>query len=205
LFGEIHPRVAASLSMLSRFYRHANRWPEAEAAARQSVAIAGQIFDEGHPDLTFPMYELAAVLNKNGATAEARELLQQVVVWERTSLGPDNHDLGMSLKAYGETLLNLAEFGEAESILRESQDIFLRLHSSPRALDAVETLLGLVYMRSGRLREAEDILGVADGTLPNDVEDAELAARERAIAELELARETARAAETRLNGFSDAP
>jgi len=194
LFGEIHPRVAASMSMLSRFYQHAGRWEEAEATARKSVAIAEQIFEDGHPDLTFPMYELAAVLNEKGKTGEARDILQQVVTWERVSLGPDNHDLGMSLKAYGETLLNLAEFDEAENILREAQDIFLRLQSSPRSLDATETLLGLVYLRSGRLHEAASILGSGDGTGPGDTDEGGMADRQRAIDELRRAEDRADAA-----------
>jgi tetratricopeptide (TPR) repeat protein len=100
----------------------------------------------------------------------------------------------MSLKAYGETLLNLAEFAEAENILREAQDIFLRLQSSPGSLDATETLLGLVYLRSGRLREADSILGAADGAVPDDIDDSAMPDRQRAIAELRRAKDKTAAA-----------
>lgn len=166
VYGEIHPRVGTTVSMLAGFYRQQNKWDEAETAARKSVRIAEQIFDSGHPDLTFPLYELAAVLNEKGEITEARNLLQQIVAWERISLGPDNHDLGMSLKAYGAILIDLAEYAEAEAILRESHSIFLRLPGSARGLVTARVLLGRVLIRTDRLDEAAEFLGVVENVLP---------------------------------------
>jgi tetratricopeptide (TPR) repeat protein len=181
VFGEIHPRVAASVSMLSQFYRQQDKWSEAEATARKSVRIASQIFDEGHPDFTFPLYELASVLHAKGKLLEARDLFAQIVAWERVSLGPDNHDLGMSIKAHANVLLDLAEYDEAESLLLESLSIFTALApGSARSLQNTRTDLGGLYLANGRHPEAAQMLG-ADRDVVAENFDSPSAMRSRRI------------------------
>jgi eukaryotic-like serine/threonine-protein kinase len=189
LYGEIHPRVGVTLSMLARFYRQQNKWEEAETAARRSVRIAEQIFDGGHPDLTFPLYELAAVLNEEGKIGEARQLLEQIVAWERVSLGPGSHDFGMSLNAYGAVLVDLAEYEQAEVVLREAHGLFLRLPASVRGLDSARTLLGRVLVRTDRPQEAAEILGVVDGMLPETGDDGSTLTRHMEIVEMFLSQD----------------
>ena len=164
--GEVHPRVAAAQMQLSRIYKQQGRWDEAESAARRSVAIAEQIFESGHPDLSFPLYELADVLHTRGRLTKARELFGQIVAWERVSLGPDSHDLGMSIKAYASVLFELADYAQAETLLREALQIFTRLPGgSTRARQNAETMLGRVLIATGALQEAAVLLG-ADKDVP---------------------------------------
>lgn len=187
LFGEVHPRVASSAGMLSRIYLQQGNRDAAETSARRAVEIAKQIFDSGHPDLSYPVYQLAAVLEEQGKLREASEYFSQVAAWERISLGPAHHDTGMSIKAYASTLLDLGMYAEAEALLLEAENIFVALPGgSARALHRTRTLLGLVYIRTERLAEAAEILGLnSDESLQWSTEELQID-RRLAIAELQL-------------------
>ena len=181
LFGDVHPRVAASVGMLSRIYQDQGKWQDAEREARKSVAIAEQIFDTGHPDITFPLYELATVLRNNGNLLESRDLFERVVAWERVSLGEDSHDVGMSIKAHATVLIDLADYANAENLLRESLAIFTALPGgSARGLQNTRTALGGVMIETGRLDEAAEMLG-ADRELLNEELDSPATLRARRI------------------------
>ncbi len=201
--GEVHPRVAAALMLLSRVYKQQGRWDDAERTARRSVAIARQIFDDGHPDLTFPLYELADVLHARGKLAEARDLFGQIVAWERVSLGPESHDFGMSLKAYSGVLFDLGRYGEAEPMLDEALRIFQALPGgSARGLQATETLLGRLYIATGRLDAAARMLGAdRDGLAAGAMLDS----RRLALADWFLAMQRPEAAAGVLGQVADSP
>jgi eukaryotic-like serine/threonine-protein kinase len=190
VFGDTHPRVASTVSLLARIYRAEGRWEDAEAAARRAVAISEQIFDSGHPDLTFPLYQLAAVLHEKGELRDARDLFAKIVDWERISLGPDSHDLGMSLKAHAGTLLDLAEYELAEQRLREALAIFERLPAgSAYGREHAETQLGLLLARTGRTTESGRFLDLAGDVSPRELPgDEQPFNRRLAIAELALQR-----------------
>jgi len=159
VYGAVHPRVASSVSLLSRIYLARDKTDDAEREARRSVAIAEQIFDEGHPDLTFPMYELASVLYDKGELAEARDLFAQIVAWEKVSLGEDSYDYGMSLKAYANVLADLGEYGEAEALLRQSLAIFeAGPDSVRRAWHTALVAIADVMTSTGRFGEAARLL-----------------------------------------------
>lgn len=207
VYGAVHPRVAAAEMQLSRIYKQQGRWDEAESAARRSVAIAEQIFESGHPDLTFPLYELAGVLHARGRLGEARDLFARIVAWERVSLGPDSHDLGMSIKAYASVLFEFADYAEAESLLRESLGIFETLPGgSTRGLRNTETLLGRVLIETGRLEEAAAMLGadkdvVAPDGGPGTIRDP----RRLALVDYFLAMGQVDEANELLDGMADSP
>src|SRR5690606_23435248 len=127
LFGEDHPRAAGTIELLSRIYRAQGKWSEAEAEARRAVAIAEKDFPTGHPDLTYPLYQLAKILHEKGQLRDARDRFAQIVAWEKVSLGTNSHDVGMSIRAYAGTLEDLGEYEQAEGQLRDALSIFLRL------------------------------------------------------------------------------
>jgi tetratricopeptide (TPR) repeat protein len=143
------------VNLLSRIYQQQGMWPEAENAARRSVSIAEQIFDTGHPDLTYPMYELAMVLKAKGDLPAARDILADVVAWERISLGPGNYDVGMSIKSYAGVLADLGDHSQAERLLRESIEIFSALpEQGRRALIRTRIALAELLHAAGRPDEA---------------------------------------------------
>lgn len=160
VFGRVHPRVASSVSLLSRIYQSQDRWDDAEREAQKSVDIAEQIFDTGHPDLSFAMYELASVLRDKGSLADARELFATIVDWERVSLGEMSYDYGMSLKAYADVLVRLGDHMTAEPILRQSMTIFeAGPRSAKRAWHTAAVTLANVLTDTGRYDEAAELLG----------------------------------------------
>jgi serine/threonine-protein kinase len=160
VYGNVHPRVASSVSMLSRIYQSQSRWDDAEREARKSVDIAGQIFDTGHPDLSFAMYELASVLRDKGSLEDARDLFATIVDWERVSLGEMSYDYGMSLKAYADVLVRLGDTTTAEPILRQSLSIFeAGPRSARRAWHTGAVALAKVLTDTGRYDEAAELLG----------------------------------------------
>jgi tetratricopeptide (TPR) repeat protein len=127
------------------------------------------------------LYELASVLHAKGELAEARELFAQIVAWERISLGPNNHDLGMSIKSYADVLFDLAEYDDAESLLLESLSIFTALSpGSARSLQNTRTDLGRLYLASGRYADAARMLGADKDAFAEDF-DSPAAMRSRRI------------------------
>ena len=160
VYGNVHPRVASSVSMLSRIYQSQSRWDDAEREAQKSVDIAGQIFETGHPDLSFAMYELASVLRDKGSLEEARDLFATIVDWERVSLGEMSYDYGMSLKAYADVLVRLGDYLTAEPILRQSLSIFeAGPRSARRAWHTGAVALANVLIDTRRYDEAAELLG----------------------------------------------
>ena len=159
VYGPTHPRTASTVSLLSRIYLAQERWDDAEREARKGVDIAERIFDTGHPDLSFAMYELASVLRDKGELEEARELFATIVDWERVSLGEDSYDYGMSVKAYANVLADLGEFDLAEALLHQSLAIFeAGPGSARRAWHTTFVAIADVLTRSGRLGEAAELL-----------------------------------------------
>ncbi|MDH4110244.1 MAG: serine/threonine-protein kinase [Gammaproteobacteria bacterium] len=203
VFGGTHPRVAATVSLLSRIYQDLGRWNDAEREARRSLSIAQSIFDTGHPDVTFPMYELASVLKAKGNLSAANELFEEIVRWERVSLGEGSHDVGMSIKAWANTLSLLGRYAEAEPLLREALEIFEALPGgSRRGQQTAQLDLATLYIETGRLDEAASMLG-ADRELGDEHFDTDYAVtgRQIALARLELARNRPGRAQAALDGY----
>jgi len=203
VFGEIHPRVAATASLLSRIYQDLGRWDDAEREARRSLSIAQAVFDTGHPDVTFPMYELASVLEAKGNLREANELFEQIVRWERVSLGEGSHDVGMSIKAWANTLSLLGRYDEAEPLLREALSIFEALPGgSRRGWHTAQLDLANLYIDTGRLDEAARMLG-ANRELGDERFDTDYAmeGRQLALARLALTQNLPARAQAALDGY----
>jgi serine/threonine protein kinase len=206
-FGEIHPRVAASLSLLSRIYQSRSQWDDAERTARRSLAIAEEIYDTGHPDVSFPMYELASVLRDKGALKQAREYFEQVVEWERESFDETDYNFGMSLKALAGVLVDLGDYDEGQRLLRESIAIFEPIGGNARrSLHTAKIDLANAMIRSGQLDEAAELLD-ADRELDNDRFETPYAQRLRSLAlsRLHLARNDAEAAQLILDAYFTLP
>ena len=161
IFGEVHPRVAATIGELTHIYYKQARWEDAERTAARSLAIAEQVFDAGHKAVTYQMYSVAIVQHTRGNLRGASELFRKVTAFDRLTYGSEDPNTGFNLKAHAKTLLDLGHYQEAEAALRESRTIFLNATDGrPTQLEDTETLLAYTLLRTGRLGEASELLGI---------------------------------------------
>ena len=161
VYSEVHPQTVLSLSQLSQAYRGLGKWEEAQREIDRAVRAAAILFDEGHPALTFPQYHQAMVLHERGRLRESAELFDKVAAWKVESLGAEHHDVGMSYKAAGASLLDLGQFDLAEARFDQARDIFSARGSTGALMDA-NTKLGELMLRRNRIDDAAAYLAVDD-------------------------------------------
>jgi hypothetical protein len=71
-----------------------NRFSEAEALRRETLADEQKILGPEHPWTLFTMSELANTLSEEGKYTEADKLLRETLEIQRRTLGPENADAG---------------------------------------------------------------------------------------------------------------
>jgi tetratricopeptide (TPR) repeat protein len=160
LFGEVHPRVVSTMGELGDIYFDQGKWAQAEATATRALAISEQVFEPGNRFIAYQRFFVARARHATGDLQGARELYAEVIEEGKRALGPDHPVVARRLKAYARCLLDLGVYQQAEAGLRDAIAILEQNADGPSSrLEEAETLLADTLLRSGRLSEAEQLLG----------------------------------------------
>ena len=119
LFGGEDSRVGFSLAYLGTVYLSLGKYPQAERALRQAVALAESAADS--ETLAVALDALAALYAElGGREREVEALRKRAVDLARTALGPADPFVGMLLARLAQSLIGRGLFDDAETMLEQA-------------------------------------------------------------------------------------
>ncbi|MBM3347283.1 MAG: tetratricopeptide repeat protein, partial [Betaproteobacteria bacterium] len=117
LFGENHLNMAASLSILGGSRLKQGKYPEAETAFRQALAIYEVRSGADTVSTASALNNLALVLGRRGDYAGAEGLLRRSHRILDKALGPNNADTATTLSNLGRVLDSQGKFGAGSALV----------------------------------------------------------------------------------------
>jgi serine/threonine-protein kinase len=150
--------LVQSLSVFTTILFSIGNYDEAEAAAKESLEVAGRLFEPGHPSVLEALHNLGSVLNRLARYAEAEVILRESLSSRRQVLGSEHPGVARSLNSLAISLSHQGRYEEAESLYRESLAIRRRTlgERHPAVATALHTL-GDTLRELGRWDEAESL------------------------------------------------
>ncbi len=153
--------LASSLKALAELRRRNSRFGEAEALARESLAIRTRLHGERHFDVAESLNTLALTLDEAGRPKDAEPYFRRLLAMRdvlRTN-DPNQHLETAVLSNLGGSLREQNRFDEAEKYLRECLEIRRKtLKGDHPRLALIISKLGGVFTDAERYREAEPLL-----------------------------------------------
>ena len=120
---------------------------EAEALAREGLAMKQRLFGEENSEVAVSLNTLAAILIREGRTAEAEPLLRQSIALRRKLDGPLSPGLAKAINNLAVLLANEGRLTEAETLHRESLAMRRKLYPEGHQ-DLLRSLERLGYLRA---------------------------------------------------------
>ena len=162
--GVEHPVMAITLNALSRVLLAQRRYDAALAAQQEALAIARPSLEGGHQLVAIYTINLAAVHLARQEPAAAELLLREglriralspgLVPSRRRFLPEDEWTMGAIKSLLGASLVALARFDEAESVLLEAHRDLAAVHAQGPALTLTLTRLVELYAAWGKPERA---------------------------------------------------
>ncbi|HWB76862.1 MAG TPA: tetratricopeptide repeat-containing protein kinase family protein, partial [Nannocystaceae bacterium] len=132
VWGEQHPRTAALLGSLGLARMRGGDLDGAERDLRRSLALREAVLGSEHAQVDDARYNLALLLRRRGAHAEAVTLLHDGLAHVRARRGEDDALLGPWWVAEGESLLELGAHERARFAFAAALRLFERTGASAR-------------------------------------------------------------------------
>ncbi len=133
------------------------RYEQAEASAREALAIVQQELGARHPDLVVQQAHLAAVLVARGEFDEAGGVLRAALDVAEQALPSDHPTVALVRSNLGATLLYQGDEEQAELQLRRALEIWETVHEPEHDQVAnAQANLGVILRSLGRTEEAEE-------------------------------------------------
>jgi len=117
--GETHPFTLAATQVLAVAYGRGRRVDEAVELLRGLVEHRRSVLGDDHPDTLISTSALAEGLARQGQLDEAASLHTETLEKARRTM-PDHWRLAMMLSYYGDCLVQLERYDDAEAVLTES-------------------------------------------------------------------------------------
>jgi serine/threonine-protein kinase len=144
IYPDIHEQIASTLNHISSLYQNMGKYEEAINYAKESHAMRLKIFGPGHLNTIAAHSNTARAYSGAGQLENAAETYREVLAIFREEFGNNNFYIAGILQSYGGVYLQMKEYKQAESIMRES------LEHSERLLPP------------GHIRQAFPLKGLAD-------------------------------------------
>jgi serine/threonine protein kinase/tetratricopeptide (TPR) repeat protein len=114
LLGDDDLNVAIDLNNLGNIMRDKGDYESGESYLREAISILQK---HGHPWVSVAMSNLGELMNRKGDYAAAEPIFEEALAIGLEHLGDKNQDIAKLRSRYGECLLNLGEYQEAENKL----------------------------------------------------------------------------------------
>jgi tetratricopeptide (TPR) repeat protein len=134
------------------------RYAEAEAFYQQSLRIREQAYGPDHPDVAYPLHNLALLYRDQGKYAEAEPLYQRALhIWEQ-ALGPEHPQVAYPLYNLAALYAEQAKYAEAEPLYQRALRIWEQAlgPEHPQVASPLYNLAAL-YSQQGKFAEAEPL------------------------------------------------
>ncbi len=158
LYPEGDPRLAVALNDLGSVLYYMERYAEAEAHLRESLALRRQLGEEPRA-IARGLNNLASALKQQDKLAEAGELYREALAIREELFGDDDPMVASTLYSLGALRVASGDPEGAEPLLRRALAIYLATYGErhTRVASVLGTLGRLLHERSD-LDEAEDVL-----------------------------------------------
>jgi tetratricopeptide (TPR) repeat protein len=152
------PLLASLYHSLGDAYEAATRYPEAESAYRQALALRQKHLGPQHPDIALSLNNLAVLYEAMGRYEAAELLYQQALEIWQTELGDRNPETANSLNNLAVLYQSMGRYGEAELLYQQALEIRQteRGDRHPETATSLDNLAAL-YQAIGRYGEAEPL------------------------------------------------
>jgi tetratricopeptide (TPR) repeat protein len=155
-FGARDLRLALSLNNLGELYRVQGRYPEAERASRQALAIRETVLGPDDAAVAESLNNLALLHHAQGQHGRAEPLYRRsLAIWEKT-LGPEHPRVAIGLNNLAMVYRGQNQYAQAEPLFRRSLAIRETVQG-PEHVDVGLALNNLAELNraQGRYAEAE--------------------------------------------------
>jgi eukaryotic-like serine/threonine-protein kinase len=154
-----HPDIAddraGALLTLSTVLRKQGRYPEAERAARDSIAIFRQSPADRKLEIATGEAKIADVFLDQGKNADAEALLRDALALKRQGLRGDNMQVAELLDELGQVRLLSSDYKQAEQFYGEALRMYAELQGeNSRYVGTVQNNLAVTYNWEGNLPAA---------------------------------------------------
>jgi non-specific serine/threonine protein kinase/serine/threonine-protein kinase len=123
VLGDEHPDTLQSYNNMGYLLVQTGKLDEAQASVRRAMDGRRRVLGDDHPDTLFSISDMGGVLRLMEASEEAERYHREAIARGRRALPEGHWLLGRSLYAFGETLLALQRYAEAEATLVEAYGI----------------------------------------------------------------------------------
>ena len=145
--------------LLLGLYQRQGKWPQAEAAAREALAILAPAWTLESPDVMDLLAELAEALRQQKRYALARPLFEQVLAFHERRVGGEHLELVPALRQISDLCLAQKDAAGAHAYARRVLNIQEKILGSHHLeLAATARRVADLCELSGRLEEAEGLL-----------------------------------------------
>ena len=123
VLGDDHPETLMSVRNLGALLRQQGKAVEAEPYCREALETSRRVLGSEHPDTLGSIHNLATLLRGQGKLGEAETLGAEAVATARLALPAGHWNTGVFLVSYGQTLMVLERYADAEAALLEAHEI----------------------------------------------------------------------------------
>ena len=156
--GKDHELTAQTMSELATLRWQQDDYKNAEALARQALAIQDRIYKPENNDRLFTLNTLGLVMKSTGRFEDAEKLYREVADIRRRTLGIQNISTLTSVSNLARLLEDQGKVDEAAKLMREVVDVGVKAQGEddPFTLVSID-ILGVLMRKEGRLDEAEKL------------------------------------------------
>jgi tetratricopeptide (TPR) repeat protein len=169
LFGEEHPDVANTMKELSRVYMQQGRLDEALPLAQAGLLMARRLLGETHPTVAGSFYILGEIYQNHSEFGAAANAFKEASARYANSIGSQHWRSATAEGSYGETLVSLGRYEEAEESLLNALSVLRVVEGRPRRTHrAIEALVALyeAWGKPDNAAEYRALLQEADRARP---------------------------------------
>jgi len=156
LLGNDHPSLANSMDSLAVVLCDEGRYQEAEALERDVLRLRRKAFGEEHQAVAIVLYDLARLLRKSKARAEARSFAEQATAMYQRHPEWPSKERQYVVWVLADVLRELGDFGALEAVRRH--DLSLLQQQSTNGPAGETPILGVaLYELANVLRERKSL------------------------------------------------
>mgnify|MGYP002777196001 CR=1 FL=1 len=159
LVGSEHADLAMDLHNLALTHAYLEEWSVGANYSEQSLAMLRKLLGDEHPRLIVVRTGLAYSLTYLGRYREAAAEYDWIDAMQARTLGPSHAQRATTLLGRANLHVEQGQYAEAEQLLLQAH--LLLADADSAQLAGVEFHLGRIWVRQGRLQEAERMLGKA--------------------------------------------